>query len=73
MASVGSVALEFCHLLPKVELHAHLHGSIRDSTILELLQKENYKVDLDVFHVNSNGSRSLAKFVSLPSFISYIN
>lgn len=24
---------EFCNSLPKVELHAHLNGSIRDSTI----------------------------------------
>ena len=25
--------LRFCKLLPKVELHAHLNGSLRDSTI----------------------------------------
>lgn len=25
--------LDFCRALPKVELHAHLNGSIRDSTI----------------------------------------
>ena len=26
-----------CRALPKVELHAHLHGSIRSSTLVELL------------------------------------
>ena len=25
--------LRFCQALPKIELHAHLNGSIRDSTI----------------------------------------
>ncbi|ONK65891.1 uncharacterized protein A4U43_C06F2040 [Asparagus officinalis] len=27
---------EWCRLMPKIELHAHLNGSIRDSTLLEL-------------------------------------
>ncbi|KAG6507659.1 hypothetical protein ZIOFF_033010 [Zingiber officinale] len=27
---------EWCKLLPKIELHAHLNGSVRDSTLLEL-------------------------------------
>jgi len=31
----------FCHELPKIELHAHLHGSIRPSTLLELLENRN--------------------------------
>ena len=26
--------LQFCRALPKIELHAHLNGSIRDSTIM---------------------------------------
>jgi adenosine deaminase len=29
---------EFCDRCPKVELHAHLHGSIRESTLIELLE-----------------------------------
>ena len=30
---------EFCKALPKIELHAHLGGSIRDGTILDLARK----------------------------------
>jgi hypothetical protein len=29
---------ELCQALPKVELHAHLNGSCRDSTLKELAQ-----------------------------------
>ena len=29
--------MEFCHFLPKTELHAHLNGSIRRTTLIELL------------------------------------
>lgn len=32
-------------LLPKLELHAHLHGSIRMSTVLELAANRNIKVE----------------------------
>ncbi|RLN89217.1 hypothetical protein BBJ28_00002627 [Nothophytophthora sp. Chile5] len=31
---------EFCRALPKVELHAHIHGSIRPATLEEILQDE---------------------------------
>jgi adenosine deaminase len=31
---------EFCQKVPKVELHAHIHGSIRTSTLKELLQEQ---------------------------------
>lgn len=34
------VDLAFCQSLPKVELHAHLHGSVRDATLLELAQRD---------------------------------
>jgi adenosine deaminase len=30
--------LAFCRAAPKVELHAHLHGSIRDETLIELMR-----------------------------------
>ena len=29
---------QFCRKLPKVELHAHLNGSCRDSTLKELVE-----------------------------------
>ena len=32
------VTYEFCHKLPKCELHAHLNGSIRISTLNELVE-----------------------------------
>jgi adenosine deaminase len=31
--------LDFCRALPKIELHAHLHGSLRQSSIAELSGK----------------------------------
>ena len=31
---------QFLHLMPKIELHAHLHGSIRQSTLLEFARLE---------------------------------
>ncbi|KAL4854539.1 Adenosine deaminase-like protein [Chlorella vulgaris] len=33
--------LEFCQSLPKIELHAHLNGSIRDATLRELAAQLN--------------------------------
>lgn len=41
----------WCRLLPKLELHAHLNGSIRISTILEFLSKyrENQNDESDEF------------------------
>ncbi|GMH33909.1 hypothetical protein BSKO_01743 [Bryopsis sp. KO-2023] len=34
--AMNAVSLAFCQALPKVELHAHLNGSLRDSTLAEL-------------------------------------
>ena len=34
---------EFCQQVPKVELHAHLSGSVREKTIVRLLKDENKK------------------------------
>jgi adenosine deaminase len=31
---------KFCQELPKVELHAHLKGSLRESTLLEFYKKK---------------------------------
>ncbi len=33
--------LKYCHTLPKTELHAHLNGSIRKTTLLELLSNQS--------------------------------
>lgn len=44
--SEGSpITLEFCRSVPKVELHAHLHGSMRKSTLKEYMQERNIKYD----------------------------
>jgi hypothetical protein len=32
--------LKFCRQLPKIELHAHLNGSLRASTVQELFSKK---------------------------------
>lgn len=37
------ISFEFCQSLPKVELHAHLHGSIPYSTLEELVLKKKEK------------------------------
>jgi hypothetical protein len=33
---------ELCNRIPKVELHAHLHGSIRQSTLEEFSRDRDY-------------------------------
>ncbi|KAK1281435.1 hypothetical protein QJS04_geneDACA018192 [Acorus gramineus] len=56
------VDMEWCRWLPKIELHAHLNGSIRDSTLLELakvLSDKNVIVFSDVEHVILKADRSL--------------
>ncbi|GAB4812986.1 hypothetical protein N2152v2_000032 [Parachlorella kessleri] len=58
--------LAFCQALPKVELHAHLNGSIRDSTIRELaaakLQGNNGALSLEeVEQLTQQATRSLAE------------
>ncbi|KAJ3683799.1 hypothetical protein LUZ60_014026 [Juncus effusus] len=54
--------MEWCHALPKVELHAHLNGSVRDSTLLELARQLGQKgviVFEDVEHIILKNGRSL--------------
>ena len=38
-ASFYSDLMKFCFSLPKIDLHAHLNGSIRKSTLYELLSE----------------------------------
>jgi len=44
-----TVTLEFCRKAPKVELHAHLHGCIRPSTLQEYLTEKNVKYTPEEF------------------------
>lgn len=50
--------LRFCRQLPKVELHAHLNGSIRDSTIRELAEKQGLSPE-QLHFLSKSGTRSL--------------
>ncbi|XP_010938623.1 N6-mAMP deaminase [Elaeis guineensis] len=59
---------EWCHEIPKIELHAHLNGSIRDSTLLELakvLGEKGVIVFEDVAHVITKNGRSLPECFKL--------
>ncbi|KAG6537247.1 hypothetical protein ZIOFF_002334 [Zingiber officinale] len=38
---------EWCKLLPKIELHAHLNGSVRDSTLLIGTEHEKFGFEVD--------------------------
>ena len=56
---------ELCKALPKVELHAHLNGSCRDSTLQELAQG-NQEITHDSAHLLSE------KGTLQPSLSSYL-
>lgn len=45
-AGMAEELKEWCRCLPKVELHAHLNGSIRDATLLELARERSKKGQL---------------------------
>ncbi|CAI8611454.1 unnamed protein product [Vicia faba] len=60
--------MEWCMSMPKVELHAHLNGSIRDSTLLELAKGLGDKGLIDfsqVEHVILKNDRSLSEVFKL--------
>ncbi|KAL4125077.1 hypothetical protein KRP22_010610 [Phytophthora ramorum] len=46
----------YCRALPKVELHAHIHGSIRPSTLQEILQDEAMLKGSDPLQLPKNRS-----------------
>eukprot|EP00954_Amorphochlora_amoebiformis_P017186 1317502-Amorphochlora_amoeboformis.AAC.1 len=81
-AKIGrkDVTLEFCRKLPKVELHAHLHGSIRDETLLDLMRENSRKgmkgfkgqkanIELEKMRVELKEERTLAQCFKLFSLI----
>ncbi|KAL1196383.1 N6-mAMP deaminase [Cardamine amara subsp. amara] len=60
--------MEWINSLPKIELHAHLNGSIRDSTLLELarvLGEKGVIVFADFENVIRKNDRSLAEVFHL--------
>ncbi|XP_023636989.1 adenosine deaminase-like protein [Capsella rubella] len=60
--------MEWINSLPKIELHAHLNGSIRDSTLLELakvLGEKGVITFADVEHVIQKNDRSLVEVFKL--------
>lgn len=67
--------MEWCASMPKIELHAHLNGSIRDSTLLELarvLGEKGAIVFKDVEHVIRKNDRSLTEVFKLFDLIHII-
>ncbi|KAH6790491.1 adenosine/AMP deaminase family protein [Perilla frutescens var. frutescens] len=67
--------MEWCMSMPKIELHAHLNGSIRDSTVLELareLGEEGAIVFSDVEHVILKNDRALNEVFKLFDLIHII-
>lgn len=61
----------FTQSLPKVELHAHLNGSIRDSTIIELCQEKG--IDPSKLHLLPGQERSLADCFEIFALIHKLN
>lgn len=60
--------MDWCVAMPKVELHAHLNGSVSDSTLLELARELGEKgviVFSDVEHVILKSDRSLTEVFKL--------
>ncbi|WRX28043.1 Adenosine deaminase domain - like 3 [Theobroma cacao] len=60
--------MEWCVSMPKVELHAHLNGSVRDSTLLELarvLGKKGIIAFSDVENVIMKSDRTLHEVFKL--------
>src|SRR4051812_46400077 len=50
------ISLEYCKLLPKIELHAHLSGSVREETIIQLLQQESKSKNKNSNNNNNDNS-----------------
>lgn len=59
----SQVTLEFCKNIPKIELHAHLNGCIRKSTLLELLQKK--RPDYNTSFLDTNDLKGAFKIFEM--------
>ena len=60
------ISLEFIQQIPKVELHAHINGCIRDNTLLELLETSGAsKEELEKLHVQLGDERNLSQCFDL--------
>ncbi len=68
------VSTEVLKKIPKVDLHCHLDGSVRTSTILELAKKQNVKLptenveELNKYVRVSKNCRSLTEFLNAFEF-----
>ena len=54
---------ELCSRIPKVELHAHLHGSIRQSTLEEFSRDRDYVgvfINVNVFALHLRAGNLLS-------------
>ena len=54
---------ELCNRIPKVELHAHLHGSIRQSTLEEFSRDRDYVgvfININVFALHLRAGNLLS-------------
>lgn len=56
---------QFCKDLPKVELHAHLNGSVPLEFLLKLAEEQKIKVESEAFFLRAGDERSLAQCFEL--------
>ena len=68
----GCASESFCKALPKVELHAHLHGSIRDATLLELAEASGSTTHVSQCKAAAYGDRSLSDCFKLFDLIHHL-
>src|SRR5690348_2667527 len=67
----GAKTRGFLHALPKADLHCHLDGSVRPSTVLDLARRQKVKLPADTVeellpHITAGPHcRSLNEFLSV--------
>ena len=54
----NNITKEFCEKIPKIELHAHLNGSVRRSTLFEIAKQKNFPFDEKQLNTSSKDSLS---------------